>query len=293
MWSLLVHSFLRSSLEIFLLLLWLRFFTSGGGCFLRVMLLCCFWRISSFVILFLFFLWRQRCLSSPPTFCFPDWIIKNFLWISFFSFENPIFSVACHLFFCFLKSETASWLEENNKKELLPCDVSTAFFPVTCTKKRATNNLQLFTIRKHTQNSSVFPLTNKTTKSTKPTMTTQQLGLLKNLQNTMRTCSKNMSTNGFICSVMMKETVFFLLARFSPRFRTWRSFFSWSTVFGSEPWPTSTLVWRSSKNATQLKKQMFSAGDKSMILWLIQFKKIMLFPKRTKKLFWCCSRFLL
>ena len=40
-------------------------------------------------------------------------------------------------------------------------------------QKRATNNLQLFTIRKHTQNSSVFPLTNKTTKSTKPTMTTQ------------------------------------------------------------------------------------------------------------------------
>ena len=38
-------------------------------------------------------------------------------------------------------------------------------------QKRATNNLQLFTIRKHTQNSSVFPLTNKTTKSTKPTMT--------------------------------------------------------------------------------------------------------------------------
>ena len=41
-------------------------------------------------------------------------------------------------------------------------------------QKRATNNLQLFTIRKHTQNSSVFPLTNKTTKLTKPTMTTQQ-----------------------------------------------------------------------------------------------------------------------
>ena len=41
-------------------------------------------------------------------------------------------------------------------------------------QKRATNNLQLFTIGKHTQNSSVFPLTNKTTKSTKPTMTTQQ-----------------------------------------------------------------------------------------------------------------------
>ena len=40
-------------------------------------------------------------------------------------------------------------------------------------QKRATNNLQLFTIGKHTQNSSVFPLTNKTTKSTKPTMTTQ------------------------------------------------------------------------------------------------------------------------
>ena len=40
-------------------------------------------------------------------------------------------------------------------------------------QKRATNNLQLFTIRKHTQNSSVFLLTNKTTKSTKPTMTTQ------------------------------------------------------------------------------------------------------------------------
>ena len=41
-------------------------------------------------------------------------------------------------------------------------------------QKRATNNLQLFTIGKHTQNSSVFPLTNKMTKSTKPTMTTQQ-----------------------------------------------------------------------------------------------------------------------
>ena len=41
-------------------------------------------------------------------------------------------------------------------------------------QKRATNNLQLFTIGKHTQNSLVFPLTNKTTKSTKPTMTTQQ-----------------------------------------------------------------------------------------------------------------------
>ena len=40
-------------------------------------------------------------------------------------------------------------------------------------QKRATNNLQLFTIRKHTQNSSVFPLTNKMTKLTKPTMTTQ------------------------------------------------------------------------------------------------------------------------
>ena len=40
-------------------------------------------------------------------------------------------------------------------------------------QKRATNNLQLFTIGKHTQNSSVFPLTNKITKSTKPTMTTQ------------------------------------------------------------------------------------------------------------------------
>ena len=42
-------------------------------------------------------------------------------------------------------------------------------------QKRATNNLQLFTIGKHTQNSSVFLLTNKTTKSTKPTMTTQQI----------------------------------------------------------------------------------------------------------------------
>ena len=40
-------------------------------------------------------------------------------------------------------------------------------------QKRTTNNLQLFTIRKHTQNSSVFPLTNKTTKSTKPTITIQ------------------------------------------------------------------------------------------------------------------------
>ena len=45
-------------------------------------------------------------------------------------------------------------------------------------QKRATNNLQLFTIGKHTQNSSVFPLTNKTTKSTKPTMTTQQTVLV-------------------------------------------------------------------------------------------------------------------
>ena len=42
-------------------------------------------------------------------------------------------------------------------------------------QKRATNKLQLFTIRKHTQNSLVFPLTNKTTKSTKPTMTIQYL----------------------------------------------------------------------------------------------------------------------
>ena len=42
-------------------------------------------------------------------------------------------------------------------------------------QKRATNNLQLFIIRKHTQNSSVFPLTNKMTKSTKPTITTQHL----------------------------------------------------------------------------------------------------------------------
>ena len=41
-------------------------------------------------------------------------------------------------------------------------------------QKRAINNLQLFTIEKHTQNSSVFLLTNKTTKSTKPTMITQQ-----------------------------------------------------------------------------------------------------------------------
>ena len=41
-------------------------------------------------------------------------------------------------------------------------------------QKRAINNLQLFTIRKHTQNSSVFLLTNKMTKSTKPTITTQQ-----------------------------------------------------------------------------------------------------------------------
>ena len=45
-------------------------------------------------------------------------------------------------------------------------------------QKRTINNLQLFTIRKHTQNSSVFPLTNKTTKSTKPTITTQQFGIL-------------------------------------------------------------------------------------------------------------------
>ena len=46
-------------------------------------------------------------------------------------------------------------------------------------QKRATNNLQLFTIGKHTQNSLVFLLTNKTTKSTKPTMTTQHLTSLE------------------------------------------------------------------------------------------------------------------
>ena len=39
-------------------------------------------------------------------------------------------------------------------------------------QKRVINNLQLFTIKKHIQNSSVFPLINKITKSTKPTITT-------------------------------------------------------------------------------------------------------------------------
>ena len=66
-------------------------------------------------------------------------------------------------------------------------------------QKRATNNLQLFTIRKHTQNNSVFPLTNKMTKSTKPTMTTQPpaSALAHNLQHTIKTKQnkKNKTTN--------------------------------------------------------------------------------------------------
>ena len=66
--------------------------------------------------------------------------------------------------------------KKNKRKFTLFCPQMGPKNKTSFVQKRATNNLQLFTIRKHTQNSSVFLLTNKMTKSTKPTMTTQQGG---------------------------------------------------------------------------------------------------------------------
>ena len=63
--------------------------------------------------------------------------------------------------------------KKNKRKFTLFCPQMGPKNKTSFVQKRATNNLQLFTIGKHTQNSSVFLLTNKTTKSTKPTMTTQ------------------------------------------------------------------------------------------------------------------------
>ena len=63
--------------------------------------------------------------------------------------------------------------KKNKRKFMLFCPQMGSKNKTSFVQKRATNNLQLFTIRKHTQNSLVFLLTNKTTKSTKPTMTTQ------------------------------------------------------------------------------------------------------------------------
>ena len=62
-----------------------------------------------------------------------------------------------------------------------------------------TNGSKEQNLRKHTQNSSVFPLTNKTTKSTKPTMTTQPpaSALAHNSRHTIKTKQnkKNKTTN--------------------------------------------------------------------------------------------------
>ena len=64
--------------------------------------------------------------------------------------------------------------KKNKRKFTLFCPQMGPKNKTSFVQKWATNNLQLFTIRKHTQNNSVFPLTNKMTKSTKPTMTIQQ-----------------------------------------------------------------------------------------------------------------------
>ena len=63
--------------------------------------------------------------------------------------------------------------KKNKRKFMLFCSQMDPKNKTSFVQKQATNNLQLFTIRKHTQNSSVFLLTNKTTKSTKPTITIQ------------------------------------------------------------------------------------------------------------------------
>ena len=65
--------------------------------------------------------------------------------------------------------------KKNKRKFTLFCPQMGPKNKTSFVQKKATNNLQLFTIGKHTQNSLVFLLTNKMTKSTKPTMTTQHL----------------------------------------------------------------------------------------------------------------------
>ena len=68
--------------------------------------------------------------------------------------------------------------KKNKRKFTLFCPQMGPKNKTSFVQKSATNNLQLFTIRKHTQNSSVFSLINKTTKSTKPTMTTQHFSFV-------------------------------------------------------------------------------------------------------------------
>ena len=90
--------------------------------------------------------------------------------------------------------------KKNKRKFTLFCPQMDPKNKTSFVQKRATNNLQLFTIGKHTQNSSVFPLTNKTTKSTKtnydnPTPPTSALAC--NSQHTIKTKQnkKNKTTN--------------------------------------------------------------------------------------------------
>ena len=84
--------------------------------------------------------------------------------------------------------------KKNKRKFMLFCPQMGPKNKTSFVQKRATNNLQLFTIRKHTQNSSVFLLTNKTTKSTKPTMTTQQKGIPSGPVLELLHCCSSLST---------------------------------------------------------------------------------------------------